>query len=98
MPKTLISGSEMHHILFWRQIYLSVMLHFGCHDYLYFLVTGLVINISTVISKFTLFACSVKMDVSLLNKFPMLSFSVEGTGKTLKEERFLLPSSCIAAW
>lgn len=93
LPKTLIFGSEMHHILFWQQTYCPVMFHLGCHDYLYFLVTVLVISVSTVISKFTLFPCSVKMDLSLLNNFPlsigtMLSISAEGTAKALEGESF----------
>lgn len=67
------------------------MFHLGCHDYLYFLVTVLVINVLPLNSKFTLFACSVKRDLILLNNFPlstgmMLSFAVEGCGKTPQEE------------
>lgn len=78
------------------------MFHSGCHDYLYFLVTVLVINILPLSSKSTLFACSVKMALSLSNSFSaltcmMLSFSVEGAGKALKEERVLLPGSGSAA-
>lgn len=57
----------------------------------------LVINALPLNSEFSLFACSVKMDLSLLNNFPlstgmMLSFSVESTGKTM------LPGSGLAAW
>lgn len=93
----------MHHILFWQQTYLPVIFLLGCRDYLYFLVTVLVISVSTVLSKFTLFACSVKMDLSLLNNFPlstgmMLSISVEGTGRGKSFASQLLYSSLVGSY
>lgn len=71
--------------------------HLGCHDYLHFSITVLVINTLPLNSEFSLFACSVKMDLSLLNNIPlstgmMLSFSVQSTGKTV------LPGSGLAPW
>lgn len=50
-------------------------------------------------SKFHLFSCFVKMGLGPLNIFPwqLLSLSLEGTGNTLQEEKFLLPGSGVLA-
>lgn len=52
--------------------------------------TVLIINLLPLSYKYTLFACSVKMELGLFNVILCVFFSVEGDGETLKDKRVFL--------